>query len=200
MTAARNAIVPALALVLAATSWGCSSTSGSNAAVQLPPRQPDQVAGGYGSQPGYGTGPGGAGPYGDTPNSQGAGPNGESGEAGGYGTAPGVYGSGPPRGNSARDAAGFPQQPTTPYPPAAGAPGAQGSQLAQNSGACNAAAARSVIGQLGTVESSETAKAASGAETVRITYPGQPLAQKVEASRLNLETDNQNRIVNVRCG
>ena len=199
MTAARNAIVPALALVLAAMSWGCSSTSGSNAAVQLPPRQPDPVAGGYGSQPAYGTAPGGAGPYSDMPNPQDAEADGGS-RAGGYGTAPGAYGSGAPRGNAVPSAAGFPQQPTTPYPPTVGSPGPQRGQVAQSTGACNAAAARSVIGQLGTAESSETAKAASGAETVRVTYPGQPLTQNVEASRLNLETDNQNRIVNVRCG
>ncbi len=201
MTAARTAIASTFALVLAATSWGCSSTGGSNDAVQLPPRQPDLAA--PTASPGYGTAPGAAGPFDNAPNTPTAGPYGNPPQAGGYGTAPGVYGSGAPQGTNATGAPGFPQQPATSYPPAAGAlasPEATSGQMAQNTGVCNAAAARSVIGQLGTVDASETAKAASGAETVRVTYPGQPLAQDIDGARLNLETDNQNRIVNVRCG
>ena len=167
MTADRTAIASAFALVLAATSWGCSSTGGSNDAVQLPPRQPDLAA--PTASPGYGTAPGAAGPFDNAPNTPTAGPYGNPPQAGGYGTAPGVYGSGAPQGTNATGAPGFPQQPATSYPPAAGAlasPEATSGQMAQNTGVCNAAAARSVIGQLGTVDASETAKAASGAETV----------------------------------
>ena len=185
MTAVRNAIAPALALVLTTASWGCSSTSGSNAAVQLPPRQPDAVAGGYSAGLGNGEASGNAGPYGNPP------------QVRGYGTTPGVYGSGTPRGTNGPRASAFPSQPTNSYPQT---PGTRNGKAAQNTGACNAAAARSVIGQLGTIGSKETAKAASGAERVRITFPGQPLAKDFNGARLNLETDNQNRIVNVRCG
>lgn len=85
-------------------------------------------------------------------------------------------------------------------PLGAGQPFAGGGQQFAGGGACNEAAAQSVIGQLGNVEASDAAKAASGAETVRVTYPNQPLAQDVDPNRLTLATDNQNRIVSARCG
>ena len=181
MTADTTAL--ALAFVLAAASWGCTSTGGSNAVVQLPPRQPDPVASGAATAGAQGTDP-----FGNPP------------QDGGFATAPGVSGTGLPQPSATAGTPGFPQQTASSFPPAASTPGASAVQTSQNTGACNAAAAQSVIGELGNVEASETAKAASGAATVRITYPGQPLAQDVDGSRLNLETDDQNRIVNLRCG
>lgn len=66
--------------------------------------------------------------------------------------------------------------------------------------ACNANAARVVLGRIANVEATEAAKAASGAEDVRVLYPNQPITQEFVATRLNLETDGENRIVRVRCG
>lgn len=66
--------------------------------------------------------------------------------------------------------------------------------------ACNANAARVVLGRIANVEAKETAQAASGAEDVRILYPNQPITQEFVETRLNLETDSENRIVRVRCG
>ncbi|MEF2547175.1 I78 family peptidase inhibitor [Aurantimonas sp. E1-2-R+4] len=66
--------------------------------------------------------------------------------------------------------------------------------------ACNANAARVVLGRIANVEATEAAKAASGAEDVRVLYPNQPITQEFVETRLNLETDAENRIVKVRCG
>ncbi|MEF2551652.1 I78 family peptidase inhibitor [Aurantimonas sp. A2-1-M11] len=67
-------------------------------------------------------------------------------------------------------------------------------------GSCNPEAARYLIGQIANVEATEAAKAATGAETVRVLYPNQPITQEFVSGRLNLETDNANRVSQVRCG
>ena len=72
--------------------------------------------------------------------------------------------------------------------------------LGQGAGACNAGAAQSLVGQLANVEANEQAKAATGAETVRVIYPNQPLTQEFVPTRLDLVTDQRNRITQVRCG
>lgn len=66
--------------------------------------------------------------------------------------------------------------------------------------ACDAAAASAVVGRLARVEVTEEAQRLSGAETVRVIGPGQPVTQDYRPDRLNLETDAQNVITNVRCG
>jgi len=67
-------------------------------------------------------------------------------------------------------------------------------------GACNAAAAQFLVGQIANVEASDQAKAATGAEEIRVLYPNQPVTQEFVPTRLNLDTDNRNRITAVRCG
>ncbi|MBO0902965.1 I78 family peptidase inhibitor [Jiella sonneratiae] len=98
----------------------------------------------------------------------------------------------------------------TPLPPAGG--GAGGGFLAAPGGAapvasagggagsCNAAAAQFLVGELATSVAVDKAKEATGAETVRILYPGQPVTQEFVAGRLDLDTDDRNRITAVRCG
>lgn len=65
---------------------------------------------------------------------------------------------------------------------------------------CDAEAASGVIGELARVDVVDRAKTLSGAETVRVIGPGQPVTQDYRQDRLNIETDAQNRIVNLRCG
>ncbi|MBC6715882.1 hypothetical protein H9Q09_06695 [Aurantimonas sp. DM33-3] len=67
-------------------------------------------------------------------------------------------------------------------------------------GSCNPEAARYLIGEIANVETVEAAKAATGAETVRVLYPNQPVTQEFVSGRLNMETDNANRVTQVRCG
>ncbi len=67
-------------------------------------------------------------------------------------------------------------------------------------GSCNPEAARYLIGEIANVETVEAAKAATGAETVRVLYPNQPVTQDFVSGRLNMETDNANRVTQVRCG
>lgn len=102
----------------------------------------------------------------------------------------------------------------TPLPastlPAAGAPSAQPGPVAgglgqpravaAGGGSCNASAASFVVGELGTSVASDQAKEATGAASVRILYPNQPVTQEYVGDRLNLVTDEENRITTVRCG
>ena len=101
------------------------------------------------------------------------------------------------------------QQGPTPLspPPVAAAPvggpapvNAPSLALGQGAGACDAGAARFLVGQIANVEANDQAKAATGAETVRVIYPGQPLTQEFVPTRLDLVTDQRNRITQVRCG
>jgi len=79
----------------------------------------------------------------------------------------------------------------------AGGPGTAG---AGGGGSCNAGAARFLVGQLANVEATEQAEQATGAEDVRILYPGQPTTQEFIPTRVTLDTNNQNEITAVRCG
>ncbi|MCB8837773.1 I78 family peptidase inhibitor [Aurantimonas sp. VKM B-3413] len=90
-----------------------------------------------------------------------------------------------------------PAGPASQLPPPAGTPQATGPAAA---GTCNAGAAQFLVGRLANVEATDAAKEATGAENVRVLFPGQPVTQEFEPGRLNLDTDNQNRITAVRCG
>ncbi|MBO0662333.1 hypothetical protein LQ948_06410 [Jiella sp. MQZ9-1] len=81
--------------------------------------------------------------------------------------------------------------------PMAGIPAAPGNAGA---GTCNASAATFLVGQLGTSVAIDRAQQATGAKTVRILYPNQPITQEFIPGRLDLVTDEQNRITTVRCG
>ncbi|MEX6508253.1 I78 family peptidase inhibitor [Jiella sp. M17.18] len=75
-----------------------------------------------------------------------------------------------------------------------------GAGPAGGAGTCNAQAAGFLVGQIANVEANDKAKAATGAEKVRVLFPGQPITQEFEPNRLDLETNDQNRITSVRCG
>ena len=92
-----------------------------------------------------------------------------------------------------------PAGPASQLPPPAGAMQPAG-PAAGGAGTCNAGAAQFLVGRLANVEATDAAKEATGAEKVRILFPGQPVTQEFEPGRLNLDTDNQNRITTVRCG
>ena len=104
----------------------------------------------------------------------------------------------PPVGGAPQAGSGYGNlQPGYGGAPVAGQPG----QMAGSSGGtCNAAAANFLIGELGTTVAVDQAKEASGAESVRVLYPGQPITQEFLGSRLNLDTNDENRITAVRCG
>ncbi|MAU95265.1 MAG: proteinase inhibitor I78 [Fulvimarina sp.] len=87
---------------------------------------------------------------------------------------------------------------TTPMPSQGAMPGGQ--PLGNTGGTCNAAAASFLVGELGTTASADQAQQATGAESVRILFPNQPITKEFIAGRLNLETDDANRITSVRCG
>lgn len=67
-------------------------------------------------------------------------------------------------------------------------------------GACNAAAARPLIGQVANLQTTEQAEAMTGATDVRILFPNQPVTQEFVATRLTLDTNDENRVTQVRCG
>lgn len=78
--------------------------------------------------------------------------------------------------------------------------GGPGTVAAGGGGSCNAGAASFLVGQLANVQATEQAEQATGAEDVRILYPGQPVTQEFIPTRVTLDTNNQNEITSVRCG
>ncbi|NDV85929.1 hypothetical protein GTW51_04345 [Aurantimonas aggregata] len=83
--------------------------------------------------------------------------------------------------------------------PMTGAPigGVAGSPM---DGACNAAAARPLVGQIANLQTTEQAKTMTGAADVRILFPNQPVTQEFVGTRLTLDTNDENRVSQVRCG
>ena len=67
-------------------------------------------------------------------------------------------------------------------------------------GACNAAAAGPLVGQIANLQTTEQAKAMTGAAEVRILFPNQPVTQEFVGTRLTLDTNDENRVTQVRCG
>lgn len=67
-------------------------------------------------------------------------------------------------------------------------------------GACNAAAAGPLVGQIANLQTTEEAKAMTGAAEVRILFPNQPVTQEFVGTRLTLDTNEENRVTQVRCG
>ena len=92
-----------------------------------------------------------------------------------------------------------------PPPPSLGGPVVGGSfggaaPGSPTDGACNAAAARPLIGQIANLQTTEQARAMTGASDVRILFPTQPVTQEFVATRLTLDTNDENRVSQVRCG
>ena len=65
---------------------------------------------------------------------------------------------------------------------------------------CDAEAAREVVGREATADLVEEARSAAGADRVRTIKPGQMVTMEYHASRLTLDVDENNIVVNVRCG
>ena len=65
---------------------------------------------------------------------------------------------------------------------------------------CDADAARGAIGKEATAEVVEQARRDAGAAVVRTLSPGQMVTMEYHASRLNLDVDEANVVIGVRCG
>ena len=99
---------------------------------------------------------------------------------------------------TAGDAASLPvvQPPIPDEPPPRRMPGA-GEPMMRS---CDAEAARDAIGKVATAEVVEQARRAAGAEVVRTLEPGQMVTMEYHPGRLNIDVDEQNVILDVRCG
>lgn len=67
-------------------------------------------------------------------------------------------------------------------------------------GACNAEKAQGFVGQPGTSETAARARDAAGASMVRWLRPGMAVTMEYRADRLNIEVDDKDVIVSIRCG
>lgn len=80
-------------------------------------------------------------------------------------------------------------------PPAADAPAAH-----MPASACNADAAQSLVGQAATQDNFEAARKASGAATLRMLKPGQPMTMDFRGDRVNVLEDANGKIEKITCG
>ena len=67
-------------------------------------------------------------------------------------------------------------------------------------GSCDAKAASAYVGQAIGEQVAAQAKSAAGARGVRIIRPGMAVTMDYRAGRLNLEVDEQGRIIRASCG
>jgi positive regulator of sigma E activity len=67
-------------------------------------------------------------------------------------------------------------------------------------GSCDAVAAQKLVGQAATVDLAAKAQRLSGAEMVRWLRPGQMVTMEFREGRLNIQLDEQNRVIAIRCG
>lgn len=65
---------------------------------------------------------------------------------------------------------------------------------------CNATAARGAIGKVATAAVVEQARIDAGAQIARTLKPGQMVTMEYHYSRLNIDVDANNVILNLRCG
>lgn len=77
------------------------------------------------------------------------------------------------------------------------APTAPGEPIADS---CKAEAAQSTVGKPATTDVVEQARKAAGADVARTLKPGQMVTMEYRAGRLNIDVDEKNVIVAVRCG
>lgn len=68
------------------------------------------------------------------------------------------------------------------------------------SASCNHDAAQGLVGQPATQANIERARELAGARTARVIKPGQMVTMEYIPGRLNIHTDENNRIKSVRCG
>ena len=67
-------------------------------------------------------------------------------------------------------------------------------------GGCEASKAQALVGQPASSELAAKAQQLSGATAVRWLKPGQMVTMEYRADRLNIELDEQNLVVAIRCG
>lgn len=67
-------------------------------------------------------------------------------------------------------------------------------------GSCDAKAAQEYVGQVLDEALGERIKAATAARGVRVIRPGMAVTMDYRADRLNIEIDDDNRIVRIHCG
>ena len=67
-------------------------------------------------------------------------------------------------------------------------------------GRCDAVAAQKLVGQAASADLAAEAQRLSGAEMVRWLRPGQMVTMEYREGRLNIQLDEQNRVIAIRCG
>ena len=65
---------------------------------------------------------------------------------------------------------------------------------------CNADKGQSFVGKTADDATVENIRKATGAGSVRVTKPGQPVTMDYRVDRVNIETDDNKIILSVRCG
>ena len=85
----------------------------------------------------------------------------------------------------------------TPVPP----PGVRtGGPLPPERDPCTALAANGYMGQVASADVVEQARRAAQADVARVLHPGDVVTMEYRTGRLNLEVDERNVIVRLRCG
>lgn len=80
------------------------------------------------------------------------------------------------------------------------APAASTPEAASPAHACDAGKVQALVGQPATAAAVARAKQDSGADSVRVTKPGQPATLDYRHDRLNIEVDADNIATVVKCG
>ena len=65
---------------------------------------------------------------------------------------------------------------------------------------CTAQAANAFVGQVASTDVVEQARRAAQADVARVLHPGDVITMEYRTGRLNLEVDERNVIIHVRCG
>jgi hypothetical protein len=65
---------------------------------------------------------------------------------------------------------------------------------------CTAQAANAYVGQVASADIVEQARRAAQADVARVLHPGDVITMEYRTGRLNLEVDERNVIVRLRCG
>jgi len=65
---------------------------------------------------------------------------------------------------------------------------------------CTADAANAYVGQVAGADVVEQARRAAGADVARVLHPGDVVTMEYRTGRLNLDVDERNVIVRLRCG
>ena len=79
-------------------------------------------------------------------------------------------------------------------------PADTGGPLPPMEASCNADAARAAIGRLATPDVVERARIDAGARVARVLHPGQVVTMEYMEGRLNVDVNEREAIVGLRCG